>query len=653
MITLADLDLQTITDAKLGSLLINAKKAYYTTAKPIMDDHTYDTLEDLLKKRNPHHRLFSKVGNPNFDTGWTKQKHTFPLGSLNKVSSFTDLKHYLDLKKLANNINFMVQPKCDGLSLALNYQSGKLVSAVTRGDGFIGDLITQNTVYMKNLVRNIATKDDITVRCEILVTLTDFAKLNKISDEVYTNPRNAASGISQRLDSLYADFCSLYAVDIFSKTLHFDTEAQKIDQLKKLGFKTVKTRLCQNYQQIEDIYQLFLTKKRQNYAYEIDGLVIKINQLGIQHQLGVQANRPKGQVAYKFPADTNQTVIKDINWQVGPLGFITPVATVEPVILSGATINKASLANHQLLKQKNVNIGDIVQISRRGDVIPYIEKVVTKVSSGHDPIPTKCPSCHTTLEEYDKYLLCPNYQNCLPQVIGRLNLFCRKLDILGISKKTIKKLYKRGLVTKPADFFKLKVSDIAPIDGLGDKSAQNIMSQINQKKNLTLIQLFASVSIPELSSARLKQIIKAGYNTSNKILAIRVGDLEDLAGFQITLAQKIVDGIAIRKQDISQLLDQVSIKTKSTIQKLANLSFVITGSLSQPRSHYEKLIEDNGGTFSPTLTKKTSYLITSNPKAKSSKLAKAKKLNLSIINEDQFNKLLNGCLNLLRSQIGK
>lgn len=639
MITLADLDLSSITDAKLGGLLIDAKKAYYTTSKPIMDDHTYDTLEDLLKKRNPHHRLFDKVGNPNFDTGWTKHKHSFPLGSQNKVNNFADLKHYLDLKKLANHINFIVQPKCDGLSLALNYQNGKLISAVTRGDGFTGDLITQNVIYMKNLVKNISIKDDLTVRCEILVTLTDFTKLNKISDEIYTNPRNAASGISQRLDSLYADYCSLYAVDIFSKTLHFDTEKQKIDQLKKLGFKTVKTRLCQNYQQIENIYRLFLNKKRQNYAYEIDGLVIKINQLDIQHQLGSQANHPKGQVAYKFPADTNQTVIKDIKWQIGPLGFITPVATVEPVILSGATITKASLANHQLLTKKDINIGDIIQISRRGDVIPYIEKVVTKVNSGHAPIPTKCPSCHTTLEEYDKYLLCPNYQNCLPQVIGRLNLFCRKLDILGISKKTIKKLYKRGLVTKPVDFYKLKVSDIAPIDGLGDKSAQNILFQIDKKKSLNLIELFKSVSIPELSSARLKQIIKAGFNTSQKILAIRVGDLEKLAGFQITLAQKIVDAISIRKQDIIQLLDQVKIKTKATSQKLSHLSFVITGSLSQPRSHFEKLIEDNGGTFSSTLSKNTSYLITNNPTANSSKLSKAKKLNISIINEKQFNKL--------------
>jgi len=640
MITLADLDLSTITDAKLGNLLINAKKAYYTTGKPIMDDHTYDTLEDLLKKRNPHHRLFTKVGNPNFDTGWTKQRHTFPLGSQNKVSSFTDLKHYLDLKKLVASVNFVVQPKCDGLSLALNYHQAKLVSAVTRGDGFVGDLITQNAVYMKNLVKTIPIKNDLTVRCEIIVTLTDFVKLNKISDQVYTNPRNAASGISQRLDSLYANYCSLYAVDIFSNSLHFDTEAQKINQLRKLGFKTVKSRLCQNYSQIEDVYQLFLTKKRQNYPYEIDGLVVKINQLTVQHQLGIQANRPRGQVAYKFPADTNQTVIKNIKWQVGPLGSITPVAKVEPVILSGATITKASLANHRLLTQKDINIGDIVQISRRGDVIPYIEKVVTKVNPGHAPIPTKCPSCHTTLKEYDKYLLCPNYKTCQPQVIGRLNLFCKKLDILGISKKTIKKLYKKGLLVKPADFFKLKASDIAPIDGLGDKSAQNILSQIDQKRTLTLIQLFESVSIPELSSARLKQIIKAGFNTSQKILNIRVGDLKKLAGFQITLAKKIVKGISIRKKDITQLLDQINIKSKSISRKLANLSFVITGSLSQPRSHFEKLIENNGGTFSSTLSKNTSYLITNNPQAKSSKLTKAKKLNIPIVNEKQFNELI-------------
>lgn len=647
MITLDSLDLQHISDSNLGDLLVDAKKAYYTTDKPIMDDHTYDTLEDILKKRSPHHRLFQKVGNPNFDTGWTKQKHLFPLGSQNKVSTFVNLKHYFDLKikSLSNtdtsNISYLVQPKCDGLSLALNYQNGHLSSAITRGDGFVGDLITQNAIHMKNLPKNISTQKDLTVRCEILVTQTDFTKLNKQSNQDYTNPRNAASGISQRLDSLYSNFCSLYAVDIFSNQIDFETEKAKIDYLAKLGFTTIESHSCQTYSQIEKIYQNFLNYKRQNYDYDIDGLVIKINQVDLQRQLGSHNNRPKAQVAYKFPADTNQTVINKITWQVGPLGSITPVATVAPVSLSGATITKASLANFQLLKQKNINVGDVVSISRRGDVIPYIESVITKVKPSHAIIPTTCPSCQTKLIKLDKDLLCPNHQNCPPQVIGRLNLFCKKLNILGISKKTIKKFYKNKIVITPADFYKLKVNDIASIDGMGQKSAQNIISQINKKSLLSLIDLFTSVSISDLSTARLKLLIKAGFDTPQKLLNIKVGDLQKLAGFQQTLATKTVKGISDRQKDINLLLDKIKLKKPSnTNQRLNNLNFVITGSLSQPRSYFQKLINQNGGNLLSTITKNTSYLITNNPQSNSSKLIKAKNLGIPIINEDDFNQLI-------------
>jgi len=210
----------------------------------------------------------------------------------------------------------------------------------------------------------------------------------------YSNPRNAASGLSQRLDSKYVQYCSLYAVDIVADTT---TEFEKIKLLNQLGFTPVESHLCRSFDEIEQIYHDFLLAQRQSYPYDIDGLVIKINNLSLATQLGQLNNRPKYQVAYKFPASTNLTVIKSVAWQVGPMGTITPVAQVDPIELTGAIITFASLANYDLIKQKNLNINDVVQISRRGDVIPLIEKVVTKVTPGHLEIPVNCPDCGTTL----------------------------------------------------------------------------------------------------------------------------------------------------------------------------------------------------------------------------------------------------------------
>ena len=417
MITLDSPELKNISPEKLGELLIEAKKAYYTDSKPIMDDHTFDTLEDILRKINPYHRIFTKVGSSHFSTGFDKKKHSMPMGSQNKVNKIDDLIHYFELKKIPTDTDFVVQPKCDGISLEIEYKNGKLVDAITRGDGEIGDVITQNVVKMKNFVKEFKDNFSGSVRCEIVMLEKDFQKLNSYlpfkevpQDKVFHNSRNAISGISQRLDGKFSELCSLYAVDILFESKHnLSTEQEKINFLKHHGFTTVEDLHCQNFDQIEKIYQEFLSEKRKNYPFEIDGLVIKINDTKLQHRLGSKNNRPKGQVAYKFPSRSSQTRIININWQVGPMGTVTPVAEVDPIEISGAIITFASLANYDLIKEKNINIDDIVEIQRRGDVIPHIENVITKINSGHIIAPTICPSCGTKLIIDNKFLRCPNH----------------------------------------------------------------------------------------------------------------------------------------------------------------------------------------------------------------------------------------------------
>jgi DNA ligase (NAD+) len=641
MITLDSPELKNISPQKLGELLIEAKKTYYTSGKTIMDDHTFDVLEDVLRKKLPYHRIFTKAGTSSFITGFDKKSHSIPMGSQNKVNTIDDLIHYFELKKIPANTEFVIQPKCDGISLEIVYQNGKLVETITRGDGQIGDVITQNVVKMKNVVLNLPKDFSGAVRCEIVMLNKDFKRLNQ-TDNNYSNSRNAASGISQRLDGQFSEFCSLYAVDTSSTSHKFTTENEKINFLKKNGFTTVENLLCQNFDQIEKIYQQFLNKNRQNYPFEIDGLVIKINDLDLQYKLGSKNNRPKGQVAYKFPSRSSQTKIVNIDWQVGPMGTITPVAQVEPIEISGAIITFASLANYDLIKEKNINIDDIVEIQRRGDVIPHVEKVITKVNSGHTIAPNHCPLCHTKLINENKFIRCPNISKCPGQILGSLRLFCDILEIKGISNKTIQKLHQLNLIKLPGDFYKLKISDFENIPGLGNKSGTNIVNEIQAKKNLSLKQILDAAVIPNFSSKRIIQIINAGFDSPEKILNLTIPQLEALPGVQITLAEKIYQGIQNRKDFINSILSQISINKPKTINhksKILSKNFAITGSLSSPRKNIEEKIISLGGKLSSSVTSNTDYLITNETKSNSSKFINAQKFGTKIISEAEFNQL--------------
>ncbi|MFA5532246.1 MAG: NAD-dependent DNA ligase LigA [Candidatus Shapirobacteria bacterium] len=639
MITLDSPELKNISPQNLGELMIEAKKAYYVTSKPIMDDHTWDILEDTLRQKLPYHRVFTKVGASEFVTGFDKKKHSMVMGSQNKVNKIDELIHYFELKKIPNKTDFVVQPKCDGISLEIEYKNGQLVDAITRGDGKIGDIITQNVVKMKNFVPKFKDNFSGSVRCEIVMTESDFQRLNQNPDEKYSNSRNATSGISQRLDSKYSDYCSLYAVDVYSSQQQFKSETNKIEFLQLHGFTTVENFLCSDFNQIETIYQKYLTQKRKEYPFEIDGLVIKINNLKLQHQLGFKNNRPKGQVAYKFPARSSQTRITNIEWQVGPMGTITPVAQVDPIEISGAVITFASLANYDLIKEKNININDIVEIQRRGDVIPHIENVINKVTPGHIIAPTHCPSCKTLLISDNKFIRCPNLKNCPAQILGSLKLFCSTLEIKGISEKTIDKLYQLKLIRLPGDFYDLKVIDFENIFGLGKKSGTNIINEIQNKRNLSLKQVLDAAIIPNFSSQRIIQLINAGFDTPDKILNITIAQLESLPGIQITLAQKIYQGIQDRKDFIQSILSQVTLKESNSSNKLKGLIFAITGSLNQPRKDIEDKIISLGGNISSSVTSNTSYLITNETKSNSSKFISAQKFGTKIITEDEFNTL--------------
>jgi DNA ligase (NAD+) len=638
---LSDIDLEKISPSQLGEILIEAKKTYYTTSSPIMSDHTYDTLEKILKKLSPHHRLFKKVGHQNFKTGFEKKKHVIPMGSQNKVKTLPELKKYFDRHHLSS-FSFIVQPKCDGISLELIYQQGKIQDAITRGDGITGDLITQNVSKMQGFLPTLPQSFTGSARFETMITFADFKKLKKAApNENYSNPRNSVAGISQRLDGKFSRFCTIFYIDLDHRDNKQDlpTEMDRYRLAQKLGFKTIETYLCPNYQEVENRYQDFLHHQRDTYPFEIDGIVVKINDIKLQKSLGSINGRPKGQVAYKFPNLSKETSIQAVTWQVGPLGTLTPVAQVDPINIGGSIVTFASLANFDLIKQKNINLSDIVTISRRGDVIPYIEKVLIKVKKGHLSAPQNCPSCQTKLKKVHKYLKCPNSQ-CPDQILGRLDLFCKKLAIDGISTETIKKLYQTKKIRLPGDFYTLKVDDFLDLEGLGQKSGQNILDQIQAKKQLSPQELLFSISIPHLSQARLKQLKRAGYQTVESILGLDQKTLASLPGFKETLSQKIIAGIQDRKKEIDSVLKHVTLKSSSSSQKLSGLTFCITGKLKRPRSQIIKDIEDRGGQVLSAVSKNLDYLVTNNPHSSSSKNKEAKKLKIKTITEKDLKKLL-------------
>jgi len=321
--------------------------------------------------------------------------------------------------------------------------------------------------------------------------------------------------------------------------------------------------------------------------------------------------------------------------------MITPVAKIDPIEISGAIITFASLANYDLIKEKNININDIVEVSRRGDVIPHIDHVVSKVTNGHILAPTICPSCGSLLTIESKFLKCPNIQNCLFQILGSLKLFCDSLEIKGISDKTIAKLYQANLIKLPGDFYKLTVSDFTNLAGLGDKSGTNIINQIQSKKNLTLKQILTAASIPNFSDKRIQQLISAGFDTPQKILNLTIEKLESLPGIQITLAKKIKEGIDIRKVWIESILANVETRCDASLHKkiLSDLSFAITGPLNRSRKEIEDQIISLGGQVSASVSSNTDYLITNEAKSNSSKFINALKFGTKIITEADFESL--------------
>jgi DNA ligase (NAD+) len=627
---------------------------YYNQSKTEISDQEYDGLKDRLKSLSKEFKpktdsqsdeklsiriedALTRVGSPPPKDGkWPKVTHSVSMGSLNKVNFPDELIEWH--KKCGSAKTLFITEKLDGISISLKYDNGVLVMGATRGSDGIGEDITRNVKKMKGIPHML--KDtfgkviDFTghIRGEIILKHSDWKA--HLSDKA--NPRNAASGTAKRIDGHKAQHLTVmvYTID---GGIEFDREDQAFEYMKLLGF-IVPNYSIVSIDEANNLWQKYMDSTRETLDYDIDGLVIRINDRAKQFALGEESNRPKGAIAFKFEAPEARTTITGWYDQVGDTGRITPVAEFNEVELLGAKITRASLHNYSLVKELGVNIGAEVIISRRNDVIPYIEKV-TKECNGYYPAPKTCPSCGTSLVSIGEYIVCPNKKDCPPQVIGLINKWIKELGILEWGESILTKLIESGKVEDVYDLYTLKEDDLTSLDRMGEKGAKKLLAELDKFREITLENFLGGLCIDGVATSTAKSVIDAGYDTLDKILKLSTAQFESISGFGEKRAQSFHDGLIENAIRIDSIL-KAGVTIKARVKgSLTNKSFCFTGSMENPRGVLQQMVEAAGGEVKKSVGKDLNYLVIADPNSTSSKAQAAKKNGTKLISEDEFLKM--------------
>ena len=625
--------------ATLVASIQKHKDAYYN-GTPLISDAAFDALEDELRELDPKNAIFKTVGAPVAAVAeWEKARHAIPMGSLNKAVSEDEFRKWAarcddlavqqKLKPISTNL--FVTEKLDGLSLAVSYEKGVLKEAITRGDGEVGERITPNAARMKGVPGKLKTPVSLTVRGEIILKLSDMKKAFPGA----ANPRNQAAGTSKRFDGQGCEHLTVLFYDLEGED--HPTEEKKFGRIAGLGFLTpnfISTDLDGSIAE----HQRYAKSQRAKLDYEIDGLVMRASDVHAQHMLGEVGNRPRGAVAFKFASQAKVTKVIDIIWDTGSSGRVSPIAIVAPVQLAGATVQRASLANASRVAELGIGIGDEVLVSRRNDVIPYVEEVVTK----HGPVakpPTKCGICDAKLEKTGEYISCRN-KKCRALIEGRIQNWVDAQGILEWGETLIAQLVEAKLVKEPADLYKLEPEQIAKLDRRGMIIATKVLKNLKAQLPLSLPKFLASLGIENFGAQTAKAIVAAGFDSLAKVINASVADLAPLSGVGPAKAKAVVEGLEDRAAEIQRLLKVGVIPvTRKASGPLAGKSFCFTGALSKPRKMLEQLVEERGGTLLAGVTKELNFLVMENPNSGSSKALKAAKYGTQCIDESAFLKM--------------
>ena len=639
---------------------------YYVLDNPLVSDFEYDKLYSELKsleEQNPElitpDSPTQRVGG--ISAGFDEVKHKYRLYSLDNTYNYEELKKWYDrvTKECGFAQELVCELKIDGLAIALAYKDGYFVKGATRGNGIIGEEITQNLKTIKAIPLKLFEDADVEVRGEIYMPKTSFEKLNeenlKNGEKPFANPRNAAAGSLRQLDSTITAKRDLsmftYTAIIERAEIEPKTHWDSIQYIKKLGFKiNPNIRLVKDIQGAIDFCKEWETK-RFDLDYATDGVVIKVNSLACQREMGFTARAPKWATAFKFPPEEISTELKEIELGVGKTGAVTPVAVLEPVVLAGSVVSRASLHNFDEIKRLDVRIGDRVLIKKAAEIIPKVIKYVDSAEHADLPVynpPTECPNCHSPLEvrEGEVNLYCSN-PNCPSVVKAKLEYWVSKeaMDIDNIGPSIIEQLYNLDMVKTPLDFYKLSKDDFLKLDLVKEKSAQNMYDAIQENKNRTFARFITALSIRHVGK-ETAELIVGEFPTIDALENASVEDLANIEGVGEKIAQSVY-AYFHNNQNLEMVKEferyGLNFEANAAVLKtdeLAGKTFVLTGTLSSmTRDEAGEKIKQMGGKTSSSVSKKTSFVVAGENAG--SKLDKAQNLGVIILNEDEFLKMIN------------
>ncbi|MFA5132472.1 MAG: NAD-dependent DNA ligase LigA [Candidatus Paceibacterota bacterium] len=604
---------------------------YYYNEQPTMSDDEYDGLKEQLKKLSPSDEVLKLVGAPVPGTA-KKVEHRIPMGSLDKVVREDEFKKWAEKIGVGN---FVIEEKLDGISVELVYQDGLLRSASTRGDGKVGEEIIHNMVLVQNVPVSVKHKGELCVRGELVLSTENF---DQHFFNEYRNPRNTVSGLSRKKGfNPLMQHMSFVCHDVL---VSVSKESDKLVLARNLGFEVVKYHVVGVDNAIK-WYDKYVTELRDECEYEIDGLVVKCNDLSISAQEDldsvIQSGTPKYQIAWKFPSQTSVSVIRAVEWSVGVGGRITPVAIIDPTDIGGVTITRVNLHNLSNIQSLGLKIGSTVSVSRRNDVIPHIEKVLLS-GEGEAIGVSVCPECGEKISWVGEFVECHN-PACKSKLFGDLKKWIQVMELDQLGDSFIEDAINRFGVCCVADLYKIPQEVMTTFEGYGPSKANTIISSIQSKKKVSLPKFMAALNIGGVSESTFSLLYDNGFDTLDKLYSATVCVVDAVPGIGHSKALAIFDGISKKKMDIELLLVagiEIEEKSNDTSLPLCGMSFCFTGALSIKRSSAEKLVKKLGGDVKSTVTKGLTYLVQADPNSTSSKSVKARQNGTKIINEDGF-----------------
>ena len=642
----------------LESTLSKANIDYYIKDSPKLLDSDYDEMYRELKSlNNKNPELFSKesvlfrVGSETKQSDLKEITHLFPMLSLDNSMDEQEVLdfHNRTSKNTEKENQYVIENKFDGLAISLRYENGKLAIAATRGNGKTGENITNNAKVIKNIPQKISIKDTLEIRGEVVIRKKDFEALNRnrINENLNTfaNPRNAAAGSVRQLDSKVTASrpLSFYAYTLVSKNKLFTKQSEIRDFLIKSKFDVSQDYLLTN--DINKIIKFYRAQEvnRDKIDYEIDGLVLKVDSLDTQVELGNRTKSPRWAVALKFKPSEAITTVNDITLQIGRTGAITPVAELEPVLLSGVTVSRATLHNKDEIERKDIRINDHVIVRRQGDVIPAVTSVLSDKRSGEQKkfeFPTQCPECSNNLEKIDAVTYCIN-DLCPAKITQTLEHFVSKhaFNIEGLGSKLIDKLFSANLISTYSDILKLSKDELMKLERMGDKLCENILAEIKKSRKITFARFIYALGIRHVG-LRSAEIITSELHSIENIHKASIENLEEIKDIGPKVAESIKGFFVKNIEEIKELESLCDIQVEKKLSnKLEDKTFVITGSFNGvSREELKKTISAQGGKVSSSVSKKTSYLVLGDDPG--SKYEKAKKLGVVIISKEELMQLI-------------